>query len=218
MTISTYAELRDEIAGTPSQSWSHRQDLLSKFDIFLKLTEQKMYAGSETNNWSGLRVREMITVDTDTLSTSVRTLSLPTGYIQFTKLNLQYGDSIYPPLMYRTPHELNTYTTVGQPCHYTVTDALTFDRIADVAYTLNRAYYAKVAALTSSNTTNDILTNYPDIYLYGCLYHAFVWTQNDTKALQLSELFRTAIDEANNTNVWGDIGPSPTAVYQGSIV
>lgn len=214
-TISNYISLRTAVAGTPGESWSHRNDVLSVFDTFLQLTEQEIYAGDQIRD--GIRIRDMETTDTVTLSTSVRTLALPTDFLEFRKLNLEYSSTIYPPLKYRTPHELRVYDSAGHPCFYTITSQIEFDRVADVAYTLNRVYYAKLTAISSTNATNAILTKFPSIYLYGCLSHLYKWTQNVEKALSYHELFMDAITTANEQERWGNIGPSPQAVYQGSV-
>lgn len=215
MAITTYAQLRDAVAGNAGQSWSHRSDILSRFDDFLALTEEEIYTGDGETD--GLKVRQMETTDTDTLSTSVRTRALPTGYIEFRKLNLEYSSTIYPPLTYRTPHELKVYSSAGHPCHYTVTSQIEFDRIPDVAYTLNRVYLAKLTAISSSNSTNAILTNFPSIYLYGCMKQMAIWAHNDARALQFNNIFMGAIKKANDLDGWGKLGPTPTMIYQGSV-
>lgn len=213
--ISNHTSLRTAIAGNAGESWSHRGDVLSVFDTFLQLTEQEIYTGDESR--SGLRIRDMETTDTATLSTSVRTLALPSNFLEFRKLNLEYSGTIYPPLKYRTPHELRVYDSAGHPCFYTITSQIEFDRVADVAYTLNRVYYAKLTAISESNATNAILTRFPSIYLYGCLAHLHKWTKNIEKALSYHELFMDAIQMANAQEQWGNIGPSPQAVYHGSV-
>lgn len=215
MPLSNYSELRTAVAGAAPQSWSHRTDVLGVFDTFLHLAEEEMYAGGDTTG--GIRIRDMLTTDTTTLSTSVRTLALPTNFLEFRKLNLEYSDAIYPPLQYRTPHELRVYSSAGHPCYYTVTSQIEFDRVADVAYTLNRVYYAKLTGLSSSNTTNSILTRFPSIYLYGCMSQLYKWNQNIEKAVAFHELFMDAIEKANAQEKKGNIGPTPQMVYQGSI-
>ncbi len=40
-------------------------------------------------------------------------------------------------------------------------------------------YYARFVALTASNQTNWIVTNHPDLYLYGALKHAFIYLDDD---------------------------------------
>jgi hypothetical protein len=213
--ITTYSQLRTEVAGTAGASWTHRQDVLQKFDTCLSLAEEMIYTG--VDDVDGLRIRDMQTTDTATLSTSVRTLALPTDFLEFRKLNLEYGNAIYPPLKYRTPNELEVWSSAGHPCTYTVTSQIEFDRVADVAYTINRIYYAKLTAVSSSNASNAILTRFPSVYLFGCLSQAFIWGSNKEKAFEHLSYFKEALRRANDQDNWS-VGPSPQMTYQGSVV
>jgi len=59
-------------------------------------------------------------------------------------------------------------------------------------------YYKKETALSDSNTTNDILTNYPDVYLYGSLWALWKWAMDDIKSAGYYTMFQNAIKGANN--------------------
>lgn len=219
MSINTYSTLRTAVAGTAKSSWSHRGDLLQNFDTFLALAQEEMYQGVDgTKDSQGLRVRDLITTDSSvTLSTVVRTLALPTNLLEFRKLQLSYSDAYFQPLEYFPPNEMWIYDDAGRPINYTITSQIEFERVADVAYTLHRTYYAKLTDLSSSNTTHAVLTRFPSIFLYGCLYEAFKWAQNTEKAGLYAGLFQGAINKANASDQWGAIGPSPQMKYKGSV-
>ncbi len=63
--------------------------------------------------------------------------------------------------------------------------------------TISLVYYAKIAALSDSNTTNWLLTANPNAYLFGCLRHAFAWMADDREQIYLGkfvEAMRTYAD------------------------
>ena len=62
-------------------------------------------------------------------------------------------------------------------------------------YTMEIDYYAKVAALSDSATTNDMLTNNPDLYLYGALLEAEPFLMNDARVGLWANAFRQALTD-----------------------
>jgi len=56
-------------------------------------------------------------------------------------------------------------------------------------------YYAKVVALSDAAPTNTMLTNNPDIYLYGALLEAEPFLMNDARAQLWSQAFFKAIQD-----------------------
>jgi hypothetical protein len=52
-------------------------------------------------------------------------------------------------------------------------------------------------ALSDSNTTNTILTNYPDVYFYGALKHVFAKVRNQERKAEAAQDFEKAVAEAN---------------------
>lgn len=219
MAISSYSTLRNAVAGNAGQSWSHRNDVLSVFDTFLQLTEEAIYQGGDKSDGeyvSGLRLRAMETRSTATLSTSSRFLQLPDNFIEARRAELEYSSSIYPLKFVPAP-ELMESTVSGRPTRFTVTSQFEFDCQPDVAYTMEVQHYAKQTAISSSNSTNSILTSFPSIYLYGCLHHMYVWAGNGEKALLHHDLFLNAIKKANTQDEWARYGPAPQMIYHGSI-
>ena len=65
----------------------------------------------------------------------------------------------------------------------------------DSSYTLQLTYYAKVDALSDSNTSNFVLANHPDVYLYGALKHASIYLMEDDRVAMFSALFEKALEE-----------------------
>jgi hypothetical protein len=56
-------------------------------------------------------------------------------------------------------------------------------------------YYAKLSKLSTSNTTNWLLTKAPDVYLYGSLLQAAPYLQDDARIQVWAGLYKTGIEE-----------------------
>jgi hypothetical protein len=61
-------------------------------------------------------------------------------------------------------------------------------------------YLARFTALSGSNATNTILTNFPDAYLYGTAMHVSILTEDDAKAQKFGLLFNAICDRINQNN------------------
>tara|TARA_Y100000310_G_scaffold345726_1_gene468879 strand:- start:2255 stop:2884 length:630 start_codon:yes stop_codon:yes gene_type:complete len=207
MALDTYANLKISI-----RSWSHRGDMTDALiDDFIDMAESEMY----NNAVEPLRIREMESRATASLSTSDRFLALPDLFLAMRrlKLNLSGGDC---DVKFQAPDQMVILGTSGIPRFYTVTSQLGFDRVSDSAYTGEMQYYKKLTALSSANTTNDILTNYPEIYLNGALSYLHRFTQDIENAEYYKTLFYTAIKGANKSARKGRYGSAPFIRTEGS--
>lgn len=191
--ISTYAELKAAI-----QSWAKRSDILDQLDTFIDVAESTMYANPDAS----LRVRDMETRATWTLSTADRYEPLPARYLQVrqVKLNRDSGDRF---LEYKSPEAIAISPDAGIPWEYTITSQIEFDRVPDDTYAIEFLYYASLAPLTSSATTNAILTRFPMVYLYGCLYAFYQWSMQEDRSTYYYNAFIKAIQGANSLDKRG---------------
>lgn len=83
---------------------------------------------------------------------------------------------------------------------YAISVATTSPATGTITYVVNNVeitYYAKFPGLRESNQTNDILTNYPDLYLYGCLSESGLYTQDAEVLNFYMGKFTEAIELAN---------------------
>jgi len=154
------------------------------------------------------------TDDTQVISTVTRGLQLPTDYHSMRSIRIDSptgGD-----LIYQAPEQLQINPASGRPVYFTVTDEILFDRVGDSNYHVVIRYLGSIAALTSTNTTNTILTNYPSLYLYGCLHQAFLWAQDDQQAALYQSKFINAISGANRLSKAGRYGPAPSMRVEGA--
>jgi hypothetical protein len=192
MAITTYATLKSSII-----SWAKRGDIATLVDDFIDLAEADI--------WERLRVREMDSRATATASTSERYLALPDSYLEMRKLRLYSGDNLYE-LDFVVPETLSPQSSSGIPTSYTITSQLEFNKVPSSAYTVEMQYYKSLTALSSSNTSNAVLTRYPMLYMYGALFHFANWSLNDVMASKYATLFAGAIDAANKAEKKGRYG------------
>lgn len=196
MAITTYTELKTAI-----QNWAKRSDILSVIDDFIDLTESDI--------WQRLRIRDMETESTISTSTTLRTASLPTGFLQARRVRIERTDLDDVVLEYQTPMSMRVIECAGMPRYFTITNQIEFDRVSDEAYTVKMQHYQSLTALSGSNETNAVLTRFPMIYLYGCLFHYGQWAQDDSFVEKYAVLAEGAIAAANTSDRKGRYGPAP---------
>jgi hypothetical protein len=194
MAISTYSELQTAVA-----NWLDRDDLGDRIPEFIALAEARMNRA--------LRIAIMINIDETTLGgattlvAGTRDYSLPAGYLQMIDFHLR-TDPI-TPLSYITPENMNRMwagSQYGTPESYTIfSDNASGKPIKQVrlgpapasAYDYSMMFYKKIDALAQGGDTT-MLTDNPDIYLYGALLEAEPFLMNDQRV----QLWATALQEA----------------------
>lgn len=191
MAISTYAELKTAI-----QNWAKRSDILSVIDDFIDLAEADI--------WQRLRIRDMESRDTAS-PTGTRYIQLPDNFVDIRQLRLISGTKYYP-LTPANPESMVFKDVTTRPSMYTTTTQIEFNSIPDSTYTIEIQYFKSLTALSSSNTSNAVLTRFPMIYLYGALFHYAQWAQDDEYLAKYNQLFHAAIVEANQKDRKGRHG------------
>lgn len=196
MPVSTYAELKVAI-----QNWGKRSDITTLVDDFIDLAESDI--------WQRLRIRDMETEATLSSSTTLRTVALPSTFLQARRLRIDRTDLDDVVLQYETPMSMRVVESAGMPLRFTITNQIELDRVSDQVYTLKLQYYGSLTALSNSNTTNAVLTRFPMVYLYASLFHYAQWAQDDALIERYALLAEGAINAANAADRKGRYGPSP---------
>ena len=155
-----------------------------------------------------LKLREGETRSTTPADTSTRYLALPNGYREMRRIRVDL-DVGFANLTYREPDQLRSIDGPGQPRFFTITSEIEFDRVPDEAYTVEFQYLADFTPLSSTNQTNHVLTNSPNIYLFGALTALFAFALDDEQEAKYESLFINAIQGANKKNRLGQYGPGP---------
>jgi hypothetical protein len=176
MAISTYAELQ-----TAAMSFMGREG-----DTALAAVVDEAIAMAEAKFNRTLRVSQMEDTESVTLTDGVGTL--PSDFLSARRVVDTYGSSD-AVLEYATPEWCaQTYPTspAGYAAHYTIIGgSLYVFPLSSGPITLN--YYAKVPALSASNTTNWLLTAHPDLYLQQTLVELNAFAKQPDAAALWSE-------------------------------
>jgi hypothetical protein len=164
-----------------------------------------------------LRIRSMEARATATTSTTSRFLALPDLFLQMRRLKLNdpFSGGIDTDIRYKSPEQLPIKGITAIPVYFTLTTQLEFDSTPDQEYTVEMQYIKRLTPLDDTNTTNDILTNHPNIYLFGSLWALFSEVQEFDVANLYYTQFIQAIQGANAADKAGRYGPSPAVRQEG---
>jgi len=171
----TYSGLQASVA-----DWLNRADLTTQITDFIALGEARVNRV--------LRVLQMETFSTGASSTSAQgfgTVGFPTDWLQTRTLRLANPTRGQQLLEYVGEEELDDLQTqglTGNTRYYTIINGefqLLPAPSASVNYVLR--YYAKIPALSVSNTSNWLLLKSPDLYLYSSLLGAEAYLKDDER-------------------------------------
>lgn len=208
MAFNNFSNLKADI-----QRRSKRNDV-SDADVegYIQQAEAEMY----NNEHAPLRIRAMESRQRASASTSSRFLALPDDFLEMRALHI-VADSGNADVKYMAPELMYVSGASGKPQFFTVTSQIEFDKTPDSAYVVEMSLLTKLTALSTSNTTNSVLTQSPNIYLFGALWALF----NDVQEYDISQMyyerFIGAIKGINKTDKRGRHGPSPKMRIQGYI-
>jgi len=196
MAITTYAELKTAIG-----DWLNRDDLDSVIPNFISLAEAQFNRS--------IRHRKMVTRSDATLDTPY--FAVPSDWLQ--TIRFQLNTNPVTPLLFVTPEqaleESMVYSAGQQPLFYT-TIGQQFQVVPtpDTSYDAELLYYAKIPALSDSATTNWLLTESPDLYLYGALIQSAPYLKEDERINVWAGLYQRLIDDMMLADERARIGSS----------
>mgnify|MGYP006408520515 CR=1 FL=1 len=205
MAISNYSELKTAIA-----SWLDRTDLTDIIPDFIAL--------AETRHKRDFKIRRMETRVTANTIDGSEFYTLPDDYVAMRNIKLNTDPKT--PLEFLTPEimdRLNAGSSKGTPKAYTIKgNNIELRPIPDSAYQIEVSYYKHFTALSDSNTTNDMLTHHPDIYLYGALVEAEPYLQNDKRIQTWASFYDRAkkdIIDSNERDRHSGVAPTTRVDY-----
>lgn len=206
MPFSTFEELSDEII-----RYTHRGDLDLRIPDFIILAEKEMF----NNPVEQLAIKYLEKTSTAPTTTTSRFIALPDDYESLRSSRLAI-DNESDFLEFRAPEQMRRYDITGRPCFFTIIGTqIEFDRTPDKVITIEIQYNAETIGLTKAAPTNALLTNHPDIYLYGSLYKAFTFAQDQESAATYQNLFYSAIKGANKSDKKGRFAVAPVMRVDG---
>lgn len=170
MAITTRSELITAVS-----NWLRRPSIVSFIPDFISLCEADLQRR--------LKVGEQELVATLTTTAGNASVTLPVGFSKMRRLRLMqsYGDTDLWPVAL-APSDDQNWNYEGRPRAVSmVGNTLNIRPVPDSAYTLEMNYYAKFTPLTALNPTNWILTDNPDVYLYGTLMQSAPYLGSDNR-------------------------------------
>jgi hypothetical protein len=189
MAISTYSELKTAVA-----NWLDRSDLDDRIPEFIVLAEAR--------HRRDFKIRRMETRVTANTIADTEFYTLPDNYVAMR--NIQLNTSTKTALEYLTPEQMDRVragSTTGKPKAYSIMgNTFQLRPIPDAIYEIEILYYKHFTGLSDSNTTNDMLTHHPDIYLYGALVEAEPYLNNDKRIQTWAGFYDRAKNDLITTN------------------
>lgn len=185
MALDTYANLKTAIA-----TLLNRDDLTSAIPDFIALCEADM--SRKVRHWRMETKDAAFTID-------ARFEDLPTDWMETNRFFL--ATDPYQELELLSLPVMQSYryqdSAAGKPRFYAhVAGQFEFYPTPDASYTGELVYLAKIPDL-ATNTTNWLLTNYPDAYLYGAALHSAPYLRDDERMVTWAELYKNAINTMN---------------------
>lgn len=169
-----YSELQTQIA-----DWFHRSDMGSVIPTFITLAEERFNRE--------LRVRDM---EVDLASTPITDhgIDLPAGVVDVKTIwrDDDEIDALEPDTLEGVKSDQSDRLAT-RFAHQG--SGLIFNGTGSVAGVL----YQGIPALSSSNTTNWLLTKHPSLYLFGAMEFAAIYTKADTSVF--NAYYQTALQQ-----------------------
>lgn len=133
---------------------------------------------------------------------------LPSDFLEMRTIEIT-GDS-GGQLEYLTPGDLrNRYRAsgTGVPKYFTIIGTtIEFAPAPAGSYTMEMVYYKAIPALSDSNTTNWMLTNNPDAYLYGSLLEAAPFMKKPEEVPLWATMYKGVMKDIADADERGSYG------------
>jgi len=168
--LSTYIGLKMAVS-----DWLDRPDLDNAIPHFITMAEARLKRDPRVRDQT-CRGTWTITADGDALPSD------------FGRLDAWYhdGTTYYGPIEIVSDlgkmKALHGLTATGVPRYAAIKgDRLFYAPAPDTTYETKMSYWRKLTALSGSNTTNWLLTGYPDVYLYAALAESVPYLTDETR-------------------------------------
>jgi hypothetical protein len=180
MALSNYGELKTAIA-----DFLNRDDLTSVIPTFVSLAESQI--ARDLRHW---RQERRVTTTLDE-----RFENVPTDWLESNHLYLSDGASIeYASVAEISRKKILTNDLAGKPRLFTINSGqFEFFPAPDESYTLTMVYFARIPAFSLDADDNWLITNYPDVYLYGSLLQSAPYLAEDARIAVWAQLYSAAI-------------------------
>jgi hypothetical protein len=194
MSLSSYSDLKTAVGDWLARSGSSA--LQARVGDWIALCEAELQRL--------LRTREMEFRYTASLSSQYLALPDDFGGFKRVKLTSTSPEVILSPLDQQGLNYLWRATDTGKPKNYAIIGSeMQFGPTPDGTYTVEAIYHKKFAALTTTST-NWILDDHPDVYLYGVLKHAIPFMNEDDASSRgpvFTALYQAGVDQMREQDI-----------------
>ena len=192
MSLSNYSELQSAV-----QDWLHIGGLSARVPDFIALAE------------ADVQRRLFIRANEDSTTASLTSsLALPSDFVRAKRVAIEVGGK-YRDIEYVPAENMSDIGPSGVPAFYTLQgDSLYTDPSPDGTYSIQLRYWKRFPALSNSSPTNWLLTNAPDVYLYGALAHSAPFVGQDSRVALWVQAYDRAIDQLISADKMDRYGPS----------
>lgn len=194
MSIANYSDLQAAVS-----AWMLR----ASTDSVVTTAQVKNYiflCEAELNR--ELRVRELETTSTISTVAAQDYVSLPSDFKKMHSLEFNDNSGFIDPIGSRQELKRKYGTASDRPIEHAIYGTKIYlGPTPDTVYPMTLYYYQAIPALTDSNTTNVILTAYPDVYLYGAIRQGCMQISNKAKKDEAEANYSAVIDRVKLANL-----------------
>ena len=184
MALTTYTELKSSVA-----DWLNRTDLTAVVPDFISLAEAQIERT--------LRTRQMIVRATASIDSEYS--AVPSDFLETKSIKLNTNP--VTALQFESVDALDTlksttYIAAGKPQYFGIVGGqIRVLPVPDSTYTAELIYYAKLTKLSDSVASNWLLSQAPDVYLYGALMQATPYLKDDARISVWAALYARGLEE-----------------------
>jgi len=190
MAITNYTNLQSTIA-----DYLNRSDLTSIIPVFVQLAEAQMNRD--------IRHYEMEARSTGVQDAGDEYMQVPSTWLENIRAHVQGTGTTPLDLISRAAmadKRAGAEDMAGRPEYYCMADGqFQLYPTPDSEYTIELLFYEKIPDL-ASNSTNWLLEEAPDVYLYGSLIHSAPYLQEDERAMVWAQMYATAVQRLNESS------------------
>jgi hypothetical protein len=191
--------------------------LIARIPTFIQLFESKM------NRELFVRQMELrSTTPVNILSAEPEFISLPLDFQSMRRVRLSSVTG-KPALEFRSALQmdelrLSSGNIAGQPRYFSVFGVeMELLPTPDQNYTIEMVYRQNIPALSTTNSTNWLLTMAPDLYLYGALLESAPYIKEDARIQTWGLGFQSARDSLNVLGMTSTFNAGPLQVRSSGI-
>jgi hypothetical protein len=186
MAITTYTELKTSIA-----NWLNRDDLTAVIPDFISLAEARI--ARDLRHW---KQEKRVTTDIDE-----RYENLPNDFIEIKQVQHTAGGVISSISSTEMENRRASSNAVGKSRFMRLTaEQIEFYPTPDTTYNISMLYYGRIPALSDLEPSNWLLSDAPDVLLYGALVQSAPYLVDDARTQLWAGLYQSSVDALNVEN------------------